>query len=337
MKLNLTLYHLTPIVDDILKQKRKILTFTVDLSKSLGVPLESLRALVEARSSNPPQIVDKYFSWSVELNEDRVKKLGEMKFFSRVDFLSNLDGVFLKSLWKDDGFWCLASLKEKVLSYSIESGFKDRQDDEMLLETLKYKIKENNSYEEIPCLVEMMKKAPPELLKKLFADPDFTSAIQEKYIAEERAIPLQESMKEQRSYLDNKFSPGKVDVILGARNVHFHQNEYYTFYTTKISSMMEVKKCNSDWKSFDFVSYVDEVVAHRQIRSIKFKFNRELTDKEKSVFEQTVQTVVNDFNIEVEEIKDKINKASLNLKLLKSMENTSFDNLDYEGGVNYKI
>lgn len=339
MKLNLTLYHLTPIVDEFLEQKRKITKFCVDLSQSLDVPVESLNALVEARSCKPPKVIDKSFSWSVELNSDRVKKLSEMKFFARTDFLSPLDGVFLKSFWKEDGFWCLANFKDKVLSYSIDNGFKDRQDDEMLLETLKYKIKENNSYEEIPCLVEMMKKAPPELLKKLFDDPDFTCAIQEKYIAEERAIPFQEAMKEQRGYLDNKFSPGKVEVILGARNVHFHQNEYYTFYTTKLSSMMEVKECNSDWKSFDFVSYVDEVVAHRQIRSIKFKFNRELTDKEKSVFEQTVQDIINDFNIDIPDIKEKINTSSLNLKLLSNMENTSSDNWDNIGGSGseYKI
>lgn len=337
MKLNLTLYHLTPVIDGILKEKRKILTFTVDLSKSLGVPLESLRALVEARSCNPPQVIDKSFSWSVELNESIVKKLGEMKFFSRTDFLSNLDGVFLKNLWKDDGFWCLASLKDKVLSYSIENGFKDRQDDDMLMETLKFKIKENNSYQEIPCLVEMMKKAPPELLKRLFDDQDFISAIQEKYIAEKRAIPLQEAMKEQRSYLANKFNPGKVESILGAGNVHFHQNEYYTFYTTKICSMMEIKECNSDWKNFDFLSYVDEVVGHRQIRSIKFKFNRELTDKEKSVFEQTVQSIVNDFNIEAHEIKEKINIGVLKLKLIKNMENTSFEAIDDIGDAGYKI
>lgn len=324
MKMNFTLYHLTDLVDNFKKSKRSTNKIFKDLSSALGVPLSSLEALKEARNQKPPQIVAKEHSWSVELNQEVIYQLDKLDVLSKSDFIQNISGKFLNDLSALRDVHHIFSFDDKVLEYAKETNFEGVRFD-LVVSVLKRKMQEVKYFDELNVISSLLQKGTQEQINNFFDNSDFISKIENKYLWESSNYPeFFETLNKNSSYVEKRVNPLKARVLLGDKvaQAYNREEDKYMFVTSGITNLFSDPEKKEYWKDFEFIHYVDDVVAHKSIQSITFKFNRKLSEDEERKFPDILNHLILSFNMTGEEFKNAISAAALNLKLENAMNRT---------------
>lgn len=342
MKENLTIYHFKKMIDYLNKNKLGTKLIFKDLATALNVSEESFDAFKESLSSGKGSNIDKKHVWSVDVTDEVIKKLSHLGFKTKTILLGNMSGDFLLKLYQSEQneyFTGISCFTDSVFSVVIEDEFKNESWREMWMSVLKKKMGDSKDRSEIPFLTKMLNMDNEKSISSFLIEADFTYTLEDKYIyltgvkdgvkdgvityVDDNVKDFFSALNSKEDCLKKKYNENNLDVLLRKTNISSSfTNDGYKIYIKGLSALSQMKECNSDWRAFDFIKYVDEIVSHKSIEYFSIKFNRELDNQEKDVFDAVVKNLIVRWDIDKGEILDFIEKASSKMNLMKMLNDS---------------